>query len=86
MHVAVWQINIIYCYLTTKWKSVGSISSGQKHTLIPGTSAVSLTRSTDTERLFSNILTLLSTDWGFMAGSSSSSSLGGGGNCLEAAG
>lgn len=39
--------------------------------------------SIETDRLFSNILTLLSTDCGFMAGSSSRSSRGRGGRGLE---
>lgn len=43
----------------------------------------SLALSIETDRLFSNILTLLSTDCGFMAGSSSRSSRGGGGRGLE---
>lgn len=42
-------------------------------------SAVSLARSTDTERLFSNIFTRVSTDCGFIAGSSAASGGGGGG-------
>lgn len=43
----------------------------------------SLALSMETDRLFSNILTLLSTDCGFMAGSSSMSSRGGGGRGFE---
>ena len=43
----------------------------------------SLALSIETDRLFSNIFTLLSTDCGFMAGSSSRSSRGGGGRGLE---
>lgn len=46
-------------------------------TLFPDASPASLTLSTDTERLFSNILTLVRTDCGRMAGSSCSSSLAG---------
>lgn len=41
-------------------------------------SLFSLARSTDTERLFSNIFTRVSTDRGFIAGSSPASGGGGG--------
>ena len=55
----------------------------EQRTLGAADSPPSLALSIETERLFSNILTLLSTDWGFMAGSSSRSSLGRGGRGLE---
>ncbi len=54
----------------------------EEHTLTADVSP-SLALSIETDRLFSNILTLLSTDCGFMAGSSSRSSRGGGGRGLE---
>lgn len=54
-----------------------------ERTLSTDVSTTSLARSIETERLFSNILTLFSTDCGFIAGSSSGSSRGGGGRGLE---
>lgn len=56
---------------------------GYMLTLKPAVWFSSFLLSNDADLLFSNILTLVSTDWGFIAGSSSSSfRVGGGGSGL----
>lgn len=57
--------------------SLEYICEGEEFTLVTDESPTSLALSTDTERLFSNILTLVRTDCGRMAGSSCGTSLEG---------